>query len=108
MPDDFNHKIDYDSTTRPLEPNNDYSAPDDEVGDEFDEFEAGGEDEDFGDFDDGFEEPPAASEPEPDKREVPAISKSPFVSSNKYKVSCKWMCLPAPSLHSAMEMPNIM
>ncbi|KAI4105995.1 MAG: hypothetical protein L6R37_002456 [Teloschistes peruensis] len=79
MPDDFNHKIDYDSTTRPLEPNNDYSAPDDEVGDEFDEFEAGGEDEDFGDFDDGFEEPPAASEPEPDKRESP-VSLDDFVS----------------------------
>ncbi|KAI4205957.1 MAG: hypothetical protein LQ350_000142 [Teloschistes chrysophthalmus] len=78
MPDDFDHRIYDKSDTRPLEQNNGGFAPDDEFGDDFDDFEAGGEDEDFGDFDDGFEEPPAAPKPEPDKREAPAISTSPF------------------------------
>lgn len=107
MPDDFDHRIYDKSDTRPLEQNNGGFAPDDEFGDDFDDFEAGGEDEDFGDFDDGFEEPPAAPKPEPDKREAPAISTSPFVSSNEYKASCQWMCLPVPSLYSVMETLNI-
>lgn len=93
MPDDFDHQFDHEPDTYPHEQDHDDPALDDEMGNDFDDFEAGGEDEDFGDFDDGFEEPLAAPEPEPDKREVPVISKSPFVSSNEYEVSCHWMSL---------------
>ncbi|KAL8665593.1 MAG: hypothetical protein Q9202_002097 [Teloschistes flavicans] len=75
MPDDFDHQFDHEPDTYPHEQDHDDPALDDEMGNDFDDFEAGGEDEDFGDFDDGFEEPLAAPEPEPDKREVP---KSPF------------------------------
>ncbi|KAL8713197.1 MAG: hypothetical protein Q9220_002718 [cf. Caloplaca sp. 1 TL-2023] len=49
---------------------------DDTFGDDFDEFEAGGEDEDFGDFDDDFAQPP--SEPVPPKSEPTPVSKSQF------------------------------
>lgn len=45
---------------------------DEALGDDFDDFEAGAADEDFGDFDE-----PA---PEPPKPEPPPVSKSPFVS----------------------------
>ena len=53
-------------------------------GDDFDDFEAGAGDDDFGDFDEGFQQP---SEPQVESKDVelprpPApISESPFVSS---------------------------
>ncbi len=61
------------------EPNNDF-------GDDFDDFEEGAEagmDDDFGDFDDGFEEPAIAEEAQPQahdrEQELPLLS---FVSRN--------------------------
>jgi len=54
---------------------------DDGFGDDFDDFEAGAGDDDFGDFDDGFEQPPEPSESIPPKPSAPA-PESPFVSSN--------------------------
>ena len=55
-------------------------------GEDFDEFEAGAENEDFGDFDEGFEQPPLTDE-EPPKTDPPPPSvlslppsTSPFVS----------------------------
>lgn len=55
------------------------------LGDDFDDFEAQGDDDDFGDFDDGFEQ--SSTVPEPAAPELPSVPKSPFVSSNKYKWS---------------------
>lgn len=52
---------------------------DDGFGDDFDDFEAGAGDDDFGDFDAGFEQPPERSEPTPPKPPAPA-PESPFVS----------------------------
>lgn len=54
----------------------------DGLGDDFDDFEAQGDDDDFGDFDDGFEQ--SSTAPELAAPELPSFSKSPFVSSNKY------------------------
>ena len=55
-------------------------------GEDFDEFEAGAENEDFGDFDKGFEQPPLTDE-EPEEMDLPPPSvvslppsTSPFVS----------------------------
>lgn len=53
------------------------------LGEDFDDFEAQGDDDDFGDFDDGFEQ--SSTVPEPAAPELPSLPKSPFVSSNKYK-----------------------
>ena len=56
-------------------------------GDDFDEFEAGAGDDDFGDFDEGFQQ---ASEVEPEQKapEPPApVPESPFVSSYTLAVS---------------------
>lgn len=63
----------------------DHTTADNEVGDDFDDFGAEGDDDDFGDFDDGFEQP--STESEPPRSELPLTSKSPFVSSCKYKAS---------------------
>lgn len=54
----------------------------DGLGDDFDDFEAQGDDDDFGDFDDGFEQ--SSATPELAAPELPSFSKSPFVSSNTY------------------------
>ncbi|KAL8853558.1 MAG: hypothetical protein Q9221_001544 [Calogaya cf. arnoldii] len=48
----------------------------DGFGDDFVDFEAQGDDDDFGDFDDGFEQPSTA--PEPAAPEMPSFPKSPF------------------------------
>lgn len=37
--------------------------PDDDFGDDFDDFEEGGQDDDFDDFEDGFQQPPTPSAP---------------------------------------------
>ncbi|KAL8766507.1 MAG: hypothetical protein Q9209_006723 [Squamulea sp. 1 TL-2023] len=54
-------------------------ASDDGLREEYNNFEAEDDDDDFGDFDDGFEQPTTA--PEPARPELPSISKFPFVSS---------------------------
>ena len=59
-----------------------HTTADNGLGDDFDDFEAEGDDDDFGDFDDNFEQPLAA--PEPAESKLPSISKYPFVSSSKY------------------------
>ncbi|KAI4224449.1 MAG: hypothetical protein L6R36_004647 [Xanthoria steineri] len=46
------------------------------LGDDFDDFEAQGDDDDFGDFDDGFEQ--SSTVPEPAAPELPSVPKSPF------------------------------
>jgi len=56
------------------------SENDDGFGDDFDEFEAGAGDDDFGDFDEGFEQPHEPPETIPPKPSAPA-PESPFVSS---------------------------
>ncbi|KAL8942443.1 MAG: hypothetical protein Q9211_001386 [Gyalolechia sp. 1 TL-2023] len=58
------------------EANHDPEALEDGFGDDFDDFEAGGEAEDFGDFDDAFEHP--STEPKPLKQEPPPNAKTPY------------------------------
>lgn len=76
MPDDED-----DSSDR--EAHHDPEAFEDGFGDDFDDFEAGGEAEDFGDFDDAFEQP--LTEPEPPKLERSPNAETPYVSSGKNK-----------------------
>lgn len=82
MPDDEGVS----SNDRPLDipddPKHDSGQSDDGFGDDFDDFEAGGEADDFGDFGDGFEQPSA--EPEPSSPEPPPVQTTPFVSSSNY------------------------
>ncbi|KAL8735337.1 MAG: hypothetical protein Q9166_000882 [cf. Caloplaca sp. 2 TL-2023] len=73
MPDD-NAEVSDEASGDELEP--DHNIADNGLGDNFDETEAEGDDDDFGDFDDGFEQPP--TEPEPSKPELPSISRYPF------------------------------
>ena len=56
------------------------SGADEDFGDDFDEFEAGAGDDDFGDFDEGFQEISEQERPEPQKPPAP-VPESPFVSS---------------------------
>ena len=64
-----------------------HSQADRGVGDDFDEFEAGAENDDFGDFDDGFQQPAKSDEEreetEPSERPIKSIPPltSPFVST---------------------------
>ncbi|KAL8917994.1 MAG: hypothetical protein Q9172_005602 [Xanthocarpia lactea] len=53
-----------------------HTTADNGLGDDFDDFEAEGDDDDFGDFDDNFEQPLTA--PEPAESKLPSISKYPF------------------------------
>lgn len=71
MPDDEDETSDHQAQ-------DDQEAFEDGFGDDFDDFEAGGEAEDFGDFDDAFEQPSA--EPE-----APPIAKITHVSSSQYE-----------------------
>ncbi|KAL8903271.1 MAG: hypothetical protein Q9207_004040 [Kuettlingeria erythrocarpa] len=74
MPDDEDATGSSDS---PEEPQDNAGAFDDGFGDDFDDFEAGAEAEDFGDFDEGFEQP-SADPDAPPKPEFPPFSKAPF------------------------------
>jgi hypothetical protein len=57
---------------------------DNDLGDDFDDFEegaqAGGDDDDFGDFDDGFQEPELVQSPPPLPASDTNIPIGPFVS----------------------------
>lgn len=58
-------------------------------GDDFDDFEAGAVDEDFGDFDEGFEEPSSPQKHKPDPAssdQVHVSSISPFVSRSNHRI----------------------
>lgn len=68
------------------EPQDNAGALDDGFGDDFDDFEAGAEAEDFGDFDEGFEQPSADPDALP-KPEPPPFSKAAFVSNSKYQLN---------------------
>lgn len=82
MPDDEDASDDHRTSDSPDEPQHGPSAHDDGFGDDFDDFEAGAEAEDFGDFDDGFEQP--AADPEPPRPEPPPVLRTAHVSNIKY------------------------
>ena len=52
-----------------------------DFGDDFDDFEAGAGDDDFGDFDEGFPEPEVQQEKSEPQRPPAPVPESPFVSS---------------------------
>ncbi len=83
MPDDEDATGSSDSQE---EPQGNADALDDGFGDDFDDFEAGAEAEDFGDFDEGFEQPSADPDAPPKTESLP-FSKAPFVSNSKYQLS---------------------
>lgn len=83
MPEDDDSSGDDEIADFHGEPHHDPEASDNGFGNDFDDFESGGEAEDFGEFDDGFEEPSA--DPKPTRPEAPPIWKSPYVSNSEYK-----------------------
>lgn len=77
-----------------------------DFGEEFDDFEAGAMDEEFGDFDEGFQEPSLSGRhvPEPqkstDSSQAPSSTTFPFVSrSVGYPKSCLRSCISLLSKH---------
>ena len=87
----------YDDESKKDEENTDTrqeSETEDGFGDDFDDFEAGAGDDDFGDFDEGFQQPVEAEKSSPPKPPV-TVPESPFVSRepSKYK-----------TLHSSMSL----
>ena len=58
------------------------------LGEDFDDFEAGAEDEDFGDFDEGFENPPIPEyEPEETELSTPPVQPLPAAVSSYVSIS---------------------
>lgn len=85
MPDDEDASYAPGFSDPQQEPQFDTSASDDGFGDDFDDFEAGAEAEDFGDFDDGFGQP--SGDPKPPKPEPPPFSNAVYVSNNTYRLA---------------------
>lgn len=81
MPDDENASYAPGSSDPQEESQFDRGASDDGFGDDFDDFEAGAEAEEFGDFDDGF------GQPEPPKPEPFPFSKAVYVSNGTYQLA---------------------
>ncbi|KAL9005448.1 MAG: hypothetical protein Q9188_001773 [Gyalolechia gomerana] len=97
MPDDED-----DSSDR--EAHHDPEAFEDGFGDDFADFEAGGEAEDFGDFDDAFEQP--STEPEPPKLERPPNAETPYPCLSFNDLSSLDSLLGATSPHFDTLFPN--
>lgn len=68
------------------------------VRDDFDDFEAGDTDDDFGDFDEEFQQPPSPTNPNPERASSDAVHvsyTSPFVSRFIIKLTLTYHLMPS-------------